>query len=141
MHFETSVQIDRPREAVFRIVSDPETYPRWNSAVKAVHPLGTTTGTPAYRMERRLPTGRVENLLEVLSATPPSEVVIRASDGPTPFTYRYTLREANGGTELALAADVELEGLPRLLGPLAAAMVKRGVDENLAALKSLLEPS
>jgi uncharacterized protein YndB with AHSA1/START domain len=141
MHFETSVQIDRPREAVFRIVSDPETYPRWNSAVNAVHALGTTTGTPAYRMERRLPTGRVENLLEVLSATPPSEVVIRSSDGPTPFTYRYTLREANGGTELALAADVELEGLPRLLGPLAAAMVKRGVDENLAALKNLLEPS
>lgn len=139
IHFETSIHINRPREAVFDVVSDPETYPSWNSAVQAVRPLGDTSGARAYRMERRLPSGPAENLLEVVSATPPDQLVIRASEGPTPFTHRYRLREANGGTDLSVEADVELEGTARLLGPIAAGAVRRGVDENFAALKRLLE--
>ena len=139
IHFETSVHINRLRERVFDVVSDPQTYPQWNSAVQAMRPIADASGRRAYRMERQLPSGRAENLLEVISATTSEEVVIRASDGPTPFTYRYTLVEANGGTDLSLEAEVELEGVTRLLGPLAGGAVKRGVDENLASLKRLLE--
>jgi len=92
-------------------------------------------------MERELPSGRAENRLEVVSAIAPEEVVIRASEGPTPFTYRYRLSDAGGGTDLSLAAEVELEleGVPRLLEPLAGRAVRRGVEENFSTLKSLLE--
>lgn len=73
-----------------------------------------------------------------MSASAPEEVVIRAGEGPTPFTYRYRLREANGGTDLTLAAEVDL-GVPRILEPVASRAVKRGVEENFATLKRLLE--
>jgi hypothetical protein len=56
-------------------------------------------------MERDLPPGRAENLVEVVSATPPEEVVVRASQGPTPFTYRYRFTDANGGTMISLSAE------------------------------------
>lgn len=134
IRFETGVHIDRPRDAVFAVVADPETYPRWNSAVRAVRPR-----EGGFRLERDLPSGPAENLLEVVSATAPEEVVIRASEGPTPFTYRYRLHEADGGTDVSLAAEVELEGVPRILEPVAGRAVRRGVEENFSKLKRLLE--
>ena len=136
IHVETSIHIDRPADEVFAVVSDPQTYPSWNSAVQAVEPM---EGERRFRMERKLPSGRAENLLEVLYAERPREVVLRAADGPTPFLYRFVLISSNGGTDLSLKGDVELGGASRLLGPLAGGAVKRGVDENFSALKQLLE--
>ncbi len=133
--FQTSIRIGRPPADVFAAVGDPTTYARWNSAVRSVEPLGDDR----YRMVRDLPSGPAENVLEVLEARPFELVVVEASDGPTPFTYRYDLSENGTGTELALDAQVELGGAAELLGPLAAKMVKRGVDVNLSTLKQLLE--
>jgi hypothetical protein len=104
--------------------------------VQAVEPL---EGERRFRMARELPSGRAENLLEVLYAEPPHEVVLRAAEGPTPFLYRFLLSSSNGGTDLSLEGDVELGGASRILGPLAGGAVKRGVDENFSALKRLLE--
>jgi carbon monoxide dehydrogenase subunit G len=133
--FQTSIEIDRPPEDVYAVVGDPTTYSRWNSAVRSVEPIDAD----GYRMVRELPSGVAENHLELIAARSPDLVVIEATDGPTPFTYRYEIHEANGGTELDLDAEVELGGAAALLGPLAARAVKRGVDENLATLKTLLE--
>ena len=137
VRFETAVHIERPADVVFAVVADPETYPSWNSAVRAVEPVAGEPGR--YRMERDLPSGPAQNVLEIVSSRSPAEVVIRAGDGPTPFTYRYELRPANEGTDLSLAAEVELGGVAGLLGPGAAPAVRRGVDENLSTLKRMLE--
>jgi len=136
IHLDTAVHPARPREEVFGTIADAETYPRWNSAVTDVTPLAEAG---RYRMLRTLPTGPAENLLEIVSASTPDEVVIRASEGPTPFTYRYRLEEHGGGTDVQLDADVELGGVAGLLGPVAGKVVRRGVDENLATLKQRLE--
>jgi hypothetical protein len=140
--FETSIRIDRPIDEVFAYVSDPLRFPRWNSAVQAVHEApgqGREVGS-IFTMERELPTGRVENELEVFARDHPSEFGIRTTSGPTPFVYRYRFaRPEHASTEVHLDAEVELEGASSLLGPLAARVVKRGVDANFAALKSILE--
>ncbi len=107
----------------------------WNSAVRSVEQVADD----GYRMVRELPTGVAENQLEVVAARSPDLVVVASSDGPTPFTYRYGIHESGDGTELELDAEVELGGAAELLGPLATRAVKRGVDENLATLKQLLE--
>lgn len=136
IHFDTSVHIDRPREEVFAVLADPTTYPRWNSAVKQVTPLGEPG---RFRMRRDLPGGPAENVLEVVRASEPAEVVVRASEGPTPFTYTYVLDADGTATDVRLEADVELGGLAGLLGPVAGRAIRHGVDENLATLKRLLE--
>jgi uncharacterized protein YndB with AHSA1/START domain len=139
--FETSVQIERPIDEVFAYVSDPENFPRWNSAVRTVRktssgdePVGST-----YAMTRVLPTGRAENELEIAVYERPREFGIRTLSGPTPFVYRYTLSPRHGGTFVELDAEVELSGAPALVGPLARRAVKRGVDDNFATLKDVLE--
>src|SRR5690606_5570755 len=77
--FETSVRIERPLEEVFAYLSDPLTFPRWNSAVLAVRrtqgresEVGST-----YSMERELPRGRVQNDLEIFARERPTEFGIR----------------------------------------------------------------
>jgi carbon monoxide dehydrogenase subunit G len=133
--FQTSIRIGRPIEEVFAFVSDPLNFPRWNSAVQAVRQTGDAT----YAMERDLPTGRAHNDLELFGRRQPGEFGIRTTSGPTPFTYRYALDGDDGQTVLRLEAEVQLDGVAGLLGPVAGRAVKRGVDDNFAELKRLLE--
>jgi uncharacterized protein YndB with AHSA1/START domain len=139
--FETDVRIDRPIDNVFAYVSDPLNFPRWNSAVQTVRKTSVAENGVAstYLMERELPSGRAVNELEVVASESPREFAIRATAGPTPFLYRYRFAAENGVTIMKLDAQVELPGAAALLPQLARRAVKRGVDDNLATLKQILE--
>jgi hypothetical protein len=145
--FETSVRIARPIEQVFAFVSDPLQFPQWNSAVQtvrrtaAVRGASGATGKPGstYSMKRELPSGRVENGLEVFVREQPTEFGIRTTSGPTPFVYDYRFASDGQGTIVHLDASVELARAAGVLGPLAARAVRRGVDANFTALKHTLE--
>jgi ligand-binding SRPBCC domain-containing protein len=139
--FQTSTRINRPIEEVFAYVSDPLNLPHWNSAVQAVRKTsaGENGVASTYLMERELPSGRAVNELEVVASESPREFAIRATAGPTPFLYRYRFAAENGVTIMKLDAQVELPGAAALLPQLARRAVKRGVDDNLATLKQILE--
>jgi uncharacterized membrane protein len=139
--FETDVRIQRPIEEVFAYVADALNFPRWNSAVRAVRKTSTGENGVAstYSMERELSTGRAVNKLEVVASQRPSEFVIRATEGPTPFLYRYRFSAENDETVMQLDAEVELPGAAAFLPHLAGRVVKKGVDDNLATLKQILE--
>ena len=89
--FQTSVRVERPIEEVFAFVANPLLFPRWNSAVQTVRGTSGERGEPGstYSMRRELPTGHVEDVLEVLSRKHPTEFAIRTTSGPTPFLYHY----------------------------------------------------
>jgi uncharacterized membrane protein len=135
--FETDVRIDRPIEEVFNYVSDPLNFSRWNSAVQVVRKTsaGENGVGSTYSMERDLPGGRAVNELEVVANEQPRG----ATAGPTPFLYRYRFTAENGETIVKLDANVELPGAAALLPTLARRAVRKGVDDNLATLKQMLE--
>lgn len=139
--FETSTRIGRPIEQVFSYVADPLNLARWNSAVQDVQKTapGDTGAASTYVMVRDLPSGRAVNRLEIVAIEPPNDLVIRASEGPTPFLYHYRFSAESGETFLHLSAEVELPRPAALLPQLARSAVRRGVDANFAALKALLE--
>jgi uncharacterized protein YndB with AHSA1/START domain len=134
--FETEVRIGRPIEEVYAYVSDPLNFPRWNSAVQEVR---ENVRGQSYSMERRLPSGRTVNELEILALERPREFAIRTTSGPTPFLYRYLFVSEGGATLVKLDAQVELHGAAALVPQLARRAVKNGVDENLATLRGVLE--
>jgi uncharacterized protein YndB with AHSA1/START domain len=139
--FETSTRIKRPIDHVFAYVSDPLNFPRWNSAVQAVRKTsaGENGVDAAYVMERELSTGHAVNALEVVAREWPSEFVVRTTAGPTPFRYRYAFFARNDETVVQLDAEVELSGPAALLPQLVRRAVKKGVDDNFATLKQILE--
>jgi carbon monoxide dehydrogenase subunit G len=132
--FTTTIHIRRPVEVVFARVADPRGFPDWNSAVESVYASGQR-----YVMQRRLPSGPATNELEIVERQPPTAFTVRTSSGPTPFVYRYRFEPVDGGTLVSLHGDVELSGLAALAAPVATRAVKRGVDANLATLRSILE--
>jgi uncharacterized protein YndB with AHSA1/START domain len=138
---ETSVRIERPVEEVFDYVSDPLNFPQWNSAVQAVRATSPRAGEvgSAYLMERDLPGGRARNELEIVARERPTEFAIRTTSGPTPFVYRYRFSSENGATAVVLDGTVELEGAARFLAPVASRAVRKGVEDNFAVLKKILE--
>ena len=138
---ETSVRIERPVEEVFDYVSDPLNFSQWNSAVRAVRTTSPRAGEvgSAYSMERDLPGGRARNELEIVARERPSEFAVRTTSGPTPFVYRYRFSSENGATAVVLDGTVELEGAARLLAPVASRAVRKGVEDNFATLKKILE--
>jgi uncharacterized protein YndB with AHSA1/START domain len=139
--FETNVRINRRIEDVFAYVSDPLNFPRWNSAVQAVRKTsaGEDGVGSTYSMERELPSGRAVNELEVVASEPSREFAIRTTAGPTPFLYRYRFVAEHGETVVKLEAQVELSGAAAFLPQLARRLVKKGVNDNLATLKQILE--
>jgi uncharacterized protein YndB with AHSA1/START domain len=140
--FETNVRIERPLEVVYAYVAEPDNFPRWNSAVQAVRK--TSAGDDAsvgstYTMERTLPTGRAVNGLEIVAHEPPTAFAIRTTSGPTPFLYRFRFAREDRATVVRLQGEAELGHVGNLLGPLARRALQRGVDDNLATLKAILE--
>jgi uncharacterized protein YndB with AHSA1/START domain len=134
--FRTDVRIRRPIEDVFAYVSDPGSFPNWNSAVVAVR---ESDAGSTYVMERGLPTGRAVNELKIVARERPRELAIRTTAGPTPFVYVYGFSAENGETVVTLDAEVELEGVASLVPQVARRGVRRGVDANLSTLKEILE--
>jgi hypothetical protein len=51
----------------------------------------------------------------------------------------YRFSRAGPGTVVELHATIELDGVAAIAGPFAVRGVKRGMDANLAALKTILE--
>jgi len=141
--FEVNVVISRPTEEVFRFVADGRNAPRWNSAVQEVKLVseGPVALDTEYWMARELPRGRVENTYRIVEYEPNERLSIKTTSGPTPFLYRYTFDPVGSGTRLSLKAEASLEGVPRLLSPVASRVVKRGVEANFETLKTLLESS
>ena len=140
---ETRVRIDRAIEDVFDYASDPGNFPSWNSAVRSVSLIskGGAGGVGAtYSMARELPTSRAENVLEVVAHERPHRFEIRTSSGPTPFVYEFRFAGDGSGTVVDVALRAELGGIASLLGPVARLALQRGVDDNLAVLKRLLNP-
>jgi hypothetical protein len=69
----------------------------------------------------------------------PREFAIRTTSGPTPFRYRYGFSPENDETVVHLNAEVDLIGPAALLPRLVRRVVKKGVDDNFATLKQILE--
>jgi hypothetical protein len=67
------------------------------------------------------------------------EFAIRTTAGPTPFRYRYAFSAENNESVVHLNAEVDLSGPAGLLPQLARRAVKKGVDDNFATLKQILE--
>jgi len=143
MVFHLSTAIAAPTAAVFDFVSDPLTMPQWYSAVESVHLAeGSNRREARYTVHRRLPTGRVRNEVQVTSYIPRTEVTVTSVSGPTPFSYRYRVSPAPAGTLLELDGSITATGLPgpaAVLGPLAEQVFGRGMRDNLAQLKAILE--
>jgi uncharacterized protein YndB with AHSA1/START domain len=137
MRVEESVEIARPREAVWDFVADPSNDPRWCSKVQAVESAGDRRWTVVHKPVPLRPAA--ELVLEYLEARPPERLTMREEDDASVFEVEYRLVRVGTGTRFTQVSEFEFKKLPRLLhGPFNRG-VRRDIRAQLQALKLVLE--
>ncbi len=102
----STVDIRRPPQEVYDIVSNVETYPQWWSEISQVEMLPAAAGHIRFR--EHMSTGPV--VMEVVEAVPPTRFVTRIADPDQPFggTWTFEIAPVAAGTRLTITERGEV---------------------------------
>ncbi len=138
---ETTITINRPVDAVFKVLTTPEDTPKWSPS--AVEEKLTSPGPVGVGSTRRAVIksgGRtMTNETVVTEFEPNRKVTMRSTSATVPFSATWSFSAVPGGTQVDWRWDFRPRGLLRPLGPLVAAIFKRGFVNDLARLKRMME--
>ena len=140
--FEADVTIQRPISEVFKYVSKVKNNPRWNSAVVDVERVssGRKKTDQEYLMQRIIGKKKVENVCRVVEYERNKSLTLKATTGPTPFTYKYSFEKVKDGTLVTLQGKVKKDGLPFNTSSFVVMHTfENGMSNNLRTLKDILE--
>lgn len=136
-----SVEIMRPIEDVFAVLTDVTLTGRWYPA--KVEEWWTTPpphGIGSVRRARVMLLGRAsENDAVVTAHEPPRLASMRGLSSSAPFDITLAFEAIAGGTRVDVDSTFRLHGLMRLIGPLFVGPYERGWDRGLANLKRMME--
>jgi uncharacterized protein YndB with AHSA1/START domain len=142
VRIERSIEIHSPPEEVFAVVADMRRDAEWCKRVLSCDQVeGDGPGKGArYRAVHRPQRLRkpMELDVRVESFEPPHAMRLREQDTDGVFHVSYSLERTSSGTRIAQRSDVELS-VPRFLHPVARFEIGRHLNEQLAALKRLVE--
>ncbi|WP_433204406.1 SRPBCC family protein [Dactylosporangium sp. CS-047395] len=139
----TSIEVDRPAEAVFAYATDPTRFPEWQRGVVSGHLEAggpPTVGTRCHTV-RRIGGAERPSVSEVTHIDAPKTWGVRGIDGPIRAIVEVTVEPLDAGrSQLTISVDFIGHGIGKMLVPL---VVRReAVKEmpaNLAALKHRVE--
>jgi uncharacterized membrane protein len=137
IHFENTLEINRPVEEVFAFLADFQNVPRWNYYVTDVRQLsdGPVEVGSTFHQVRKTD----QQDYEITEYEPGRRVVVKTLPGETPrFERRFELEGENGSTRVVDTWALDL-GRGPLVEMLGTGKVKSAVAENLGKLKELLE--
>ena len=137
MRITETFVVNAPREVVFDYMTDPSKLASWQTSKTSVEQL--TDGPPGLGTrvrERTKPPGgkEFEQVVEFTEFVRPQRFHVHIVEGPYPVDGNWSLEPSDGGTRVQFAAEGQLSGATRLLGPLVARMMARqfaGYHRNL----------
>jgi uncharacterized protein YndB with AHSA1/START domain len=139
---ELSVTIRRPLGDVYRVLTTPESTPRWSSNAVEEH---TTTegpirvGSRRRATVRRLGGGTTQNEIEVTALEPERSIAVRSVEAPVPFSSSWTFTPVDGATRVDWHWDFAMRGWLRPFGGLLTRSFSRTFRRDLDRLKSMME--
>ena len=142
--FQVTAVIERPRQDVWDVVSNPLRALDWVSAAVTREYAAAEVeekGTVTRHVDRFL--GRnISSTWEITHCEPPASLVGRTIVSPIAMEYVYELSEDPAGTHVSLTIHAE-SGLGGLFGRMAdsvvAGMARRNLQADVSNLKDLLE--
>lgn len=137
-YMEIQATINRPAAEVFDYLVQPRNRPEWQSSLKEVR------GAPAEPNEGATWTDVMsgplgEATVEVTGFERPNLYQERVTSGMGDGEVTVRLEEAGTATDIRVAADMELKGWFRYVGPLLMPLMKRGFRDDLQRLGERLE--
>ena len=139
IRIENTVEIARPPEEIFEILSDIERLPEWQTSAVEAHTEGPLAEGSRVTEKRRLLGREVDTELEVVAFQPPRRLTLRSLGGPVKFTVDHELVAHGGGAQLRFLAEARPGGLLRLTEPVLARTAEQEFHRDFDRLKELLE--
>ena len=136
------ITINRPVEQVFAFAANPENFPQWQSEVvqsKVITEGPLRVGSQFSEVVKIM--GRPnDTLCEVTEYEEPTMMSFESkSSKAIEYGGRLVFDAVDGGTQVNLTGTATLKGRWRLVQPLFAGELKRGVADELNKLKTVLE--
>ncbi len=141
MRAELTIEIARTPDEVFAYLTDVENLTVWQSGVRAAEIEGGGEPRAGARIsESRQLLGReLHTTLEIAEYAPPRLFVLRALDGPVPFTVRHELEADGEGTLLTVVGEGDAGLLPGFAAGLMVRRAEKQFRKDFECLKHLLE--
>lgn len=138
----TSIDINRPIDAVADYAQDPSNAPEWYANIDSVDwqtPPPLTLGS-RMAFQARFLGRRLAYTYEIVEFVPGVRLVMRTSEGPFPMETTYAWEVAGEGrTRMTLRNRGEPTGFASIAGPAMAKAMSRANAKDLSRLKALLE--
>ena len=141
MRVELTVEIARSPEEVFAYLTEVSNLTAWQSGVRAAVVAGDGPAELGARIEesRHLLGRELRTTLEVAEYEPPRLFVLRALDGPVPFTVRHELEADGDGTRVTVVGEGDAGLLPGFAAGIMARRVEKEFRRDFERLKHILE--
>lgn len=130
-----SVEIARPAEEIFPWLVDPGRRLRWVSGLVSSQPLGDGR----YRESMQQAGRHIEVTSTIVASEEPRHLAVRSVGRGVTAHGEHRLEPTAAGTRLTSSLDLQLGGLLRFAGGVAAGQAQRSLERSLARLKELLE--
>jgi uncharacterized membrane protein len=145
LRLEFSVEIERPADDIYELISNPENDVKWQDAVLEVRKLtpGPLRAGSRYQHTLRVLGKRMDVDVEISERRPHSSYVLQCVSGPLTFETRVKLTEVRRRAGYATLLDTTVEGHPTGVVRVAAVALSRHrsreIDRDLRALKRMME--
>ena len=137
MEFETSVEIDAPRERVWSIMVDVDQWPAWNPTTTKVERLGGPLATDAeVRIKQPKLRAAVWKVTEFVAGTS----FVWRSEQPGVMTVGTHAIGAATGDRVTVTLGIRQSGtMAPVIGLFASGLIRRYVETEAASLKERCE--
>lgn len=140
MNLESTIEIDRPIEAVFAFLANMQNVTLW-TPVKEVHQMSDgPMGEKAMFVLIVNTMGQKIELVAVVTAyEPPHTLAFKVSTGPLPLENTFTLTPSDGATQLTAHVDGDPSKLDKMIRSFINALAQKQMDGMMKNLKKAAE--
>jgi uncharacterized protein YndB with AHSA1/START domain len=139
VRFEVELDIDRPPEDVFALLTDIARLPEWQGSAVSASAEGEVAVGTRIRETRRFLGREYKVVHEVTAYEPGHRFDVRSVEGPIPLTVRHTLEPSGGGTRLEVVGEANPKGVLRFAAGGIAKTAEAEFRRDFERLKELLE--
>ena len=136
---EVSVEIARPADEVFALLTDVSRVPEWQASAVDSRADGPLAEGVRIHERRSFLGHEGETELEVTAFEPGRRLALRTLRGPVKLSIDHVLEERDGRTALQVTAQGRPHGLLRLAGPAVRARARQELRRDFERLKAILE--
>lgn len=138
---EQTVEIERPPEDVFAVLTDPGRLADWQGTVVEAELEGDGPMRAGARVRevRSFLGKRIESTVEILEHEPPSRFALRSAAGPVSFHVEQSVEPTASGSRVRVSMEGEARGVMAVGSRIAVKAAERQLKSDLASLKRLLE--